>query len=249
VQRRPRQVRDLRHVQRDEHASPHVAGVVAMIEALGVTRPSAVVDVLSVSARCPAGGLSGELYVRASWTRAPRWRTSFGVTSGFASSRSPDSRGSCAAGSCGAAAGSRVFAAPFSAPGLRASPFAVCAHRGLLAQAGKLRDYVEVAMRPLGEWDSVLLGAGFHRWLLLASALPAIALSAFGFASHRLRPFIGGVALGSAALLLQMAWSADVAFVGGAFCANLGARKCVGLFLDCQGSPRRKAAMKPASVL
>jgi len=55
-----------------------------------------------------------------------------------------------------------------------------------------------------------------HRWLLLASALPSLALSAVGFASRRMRPLIGGVALGTAAMLAQVAWSADVAFVGGA---------------------------------
>jgi hypothetical protein len=71
-------------------------------------------------------------------------------------------------------------------------------------------------MQPLGEWDLVLMGVGVHKWLLLASALPALTLAAFGFASKRLRPFIGGVALGTAALQVQLALSADTAFVGGA---------------------------------
>jgi hypothetical protein len=75
-------------------------------------------------------------------------------------------------------------------------------------------------MRPLGEWDAILFGAGMHRWLLLASALPSIGLSAVGFASRRMRPLIGGIALGTAAMLAQMAWSADVAFVGGAALAR-----------------------------
>jgi hypothetical protein len=82
---------------------------------------------------------------------------------------------------------------------------------------------MEITMRPLGEWDIVLFGAGVHRWLPLASALPAIALSAVGFSSVRLRPYIGGVALGSAALLSQMVWSADVAFVGGSLIAPVWA--------------------------
>jgi hypothetical protein len=65
------------------------------------------------------------------------------------------------------------------------------------------------------------MGAGVHRWLLLASALPAIVLTMVGFASKRARPFIGGIALGTAALLAQLAWSGDAAFVGGPFLARL----------------------------
>jgi serine protease len=76
-------------------------------------------------------------------------------------------------------------------------------------------------MRPLGEWDLVLLGAGTHRWLVLASALPAVVLTMLGFASKRARPFIGGIALGTAALLAQLAWSGDAAFVGGPLLARL----------------------------
>jgi hypothetical protein len=51
--------------------------------------------------------------------------------------------------------------------------------------------------------------------------LPALALSAIGFRSRHLRPLIGGVALGTAALLLQMAWSGDAAFVAGPFLARV----------------------------
>jgi hypothetical protein len=44
-----------------------------------------------------------------------------------------------------------------------------------------------------------------------------------GFGSRRLRPTIGGVALGTAALLAQLAWSSDAAFVGGAFLGRMWA--------------------------
>ncbi len=99
-------------------------------------------------------------------------------------------------------------------------------------------------MRPLGEWDAIIFGAGTHRWLLLASALPVIALSAAGFASRRLRPFIGGVALGTGALLFQMAWSADVAFVGAGPRSGLGGRKRARLPVDCEGRARRPGSQK-----
>jgi hypothetical protein len=91
---------------------------------------------------------------------------------------------------------------------------------GLAAYAGKLRMALELGMRPLGEWDLVLAGAGMHRWLLLASALPALGLTMLGFASARVRPFIGGIALGTAALLVPMAWSGDATFVGGPMLAR-----------------------------
>src|ERR1019366_3149286 len=90
-----------------------------------------------------------------------------------------------------------------------------------LRAGGELHTLVELAMRPLGEWDLVLAGAGVHKWLLLASALPAPGLTMFGFASRRLRPVIGGIALGSAALMVQLAWSGDAAFVGGAMLARV----------------------------
>jgi hypothetical protein len=60
-------------------------------------------------------------------------------------------------------------------------------------------------------------GVGLHKWLFLASALPAFGLAAVGFASSRMRPLIGGMALGTAALLVQMTLAGDAAFVAGGF--------------------------------
>ena len=82
----------------------------------------------------------------------------------------------------------------------------------------------ELLMRPFGEWDLVLFGAGMHRWLLLASALPAIGLTVFFFASkgpaadrRRLRARYGRA-------LAQMAMVGGAAFVGGAFLARVWRR-------------------------
>ncbi|HEY1417999.1 MAG TPA: hypothetical protein VGF41_08835, partial [Myxococcaceae bacterium] len=86
---------------------------------------------------------------------------------------------------------------------------------GLASLTGPWGTVVQLAMRPLGEWDLVLAGPGLHRWWFLASAFPAVALTALGFKNRRLRPVIGGFAAGSAALLLQLAWSGDSAFVAG----------------------------------
>jgi hypothetical protein len=114
---------------------------------------------------------------------------------------------------------------------------------GLAQHAGRLHTAFELAIRPLGEWDLVLGGAGLHRWLLLASALPALGLTALGFASRRARPLIGGLALGTAALLAQMVWSGDAAFVFGPLMARLWG---VGNALVCVWIARLALDSKPA---
>ncbi len=213
-------------------ASPHVAGVAALIESLGVTRAESVREALVETARAPSSGADPNLYgagildggaaaTRVFWGHF--WVRALALAGlAWAVRRRILKRGGVFARSAGA-----IFGACVAGVGLL--PFAPLA--GLLSRSsGRARDLVELAMRPLGEWDAIVFGAGMHRWLLLASALPVIALSAIGFASRRFRPFIGGVALGSAALLAQMAWSADVAFVGGAFLARAWA---VGNALVC----------------
>lgn len=197
-------------------ASPHVAGVAAMIESLGVTRSDAVREVLYETARAPAGGADPKLYgagildggAAAShvfWHHfALRALALMGLA--WLVRRRVVKRGGIFTRSAGAFLGACLA-------GVGLLPFVPLS--GLLTHTGKLHDFVELAMRPLGEWDAILFGAGLHRWLLLASALPSVALTAVGFASRRARPLIGGIALGTAALLCQMAWSADVAFVGG----------------------------------
>jgi serine protease len=203
-------------------ASPHVAGVAAMIEALGVTRGSAVRDALYAGARTPSAGADPSLYgagildggaaaSRVFWSHFVLRALAL-VGLGWLVRRRIAKRGGRMTQQVGAwlgmvSAGVGLFAfAPLI---------------GLLRQSGKVRDFVELAMRPVAEWDGLLWGIGVHRWQLLASVLPALALSAIGFRSRHLRPLIGGVALGTAALLLQMAWSGDAAFVAGPFLARV----------------------------
>ena len=85
---------------------------------------------------------------------------------------------------------------------------------GLLARMGDWRIAGEILMRPLGELDLVL-GAGLHRFLPLANAAPAVVAALLMFGSKRLRPWVGGLALGSAAVCSQIAFSGDVAFFAG----------------------------------
>jgi serine protease len=209
-------------------ASPHVAGVAAMIEGLGVTDADAVRGALTSTARDKGDAkLYGAGIVDASAAASRVFWGHFVVRAialagvVFLVARRIRKRGGKVARSPGAVVGALVTSVGL----LSFAPLL-----GLGAHAGKLRWLMDLAMRPLGEWDAVLLGAGFHQWLLLASALPSLALAAVGFASKRLRPIVGGVALGSAALCAQMAWSGDAAFVGGSL---LGRVWAVGNALVC----------------
>jgi serine protease len=193
-------------------ASPHVAGIAAMIEGMGVTDPGAVRDALTASARpkddpklygagiVDAGAAARRVFW---WDFALRSVALLGL---FALvSRRIRKRGGTVV---------RNF---LSVGG------AVLAGVGLLPVAPLLGlgRFASLAMRPFGEWDLVLLGAGVHRWLLLASALPALALTMVAFTSKRVRPLIGGLALGTAALLTQHFVSGDAAFVGGPVLARV----------------------------
>jgi serine protease len=207
-------------------ASPHVAGAAAIVESLGVTTVSGVRDVLRGTARAQSkdgkddeklygagildiGAAASGVFMRHLFERAVAL-----AAVAWLVRRRIRKHGGKVVRSAGAVLGALMA-------GVGLLPIAPLV--GLGAHAGRFRTWVELAMRPLGEWDLVLLGAGAHRWLLLASALPAVALTLFGFASRRVRPAIGGVALGTAALLAQMAWSGDVAFVGGPWLARVWA--------------------------
>jgi serine protease len=209
-------------------ASPHVAGAAAMIEGLGVTDAASVRDALASTARAKddaklygAGIVDvGSAASHVFWSRLTlRALALLALAWGVA--RRIRKRGGKVARSPGAVVGAL-------AAGIGLLPLIPLL--GLAAQAGPFGTALDLAARPIGEWDLVLAGAGVHRWLLLASAGPAIVLSTLAFASKRARPLIGGVALGTAALLAQMAWSGDVAFVAGPMLARAWA---VGNALVC----------------
>ncbi len=193
-------------------ASPHVAGVAAMVVGMGVTDPAAVRSTLESTARPKDDAkLYGAGIVDAAaaahhvfWTHLVLRLLALGLLFGFVARRIKRRRGSVAKGP-GVVAGAMLGAVGL----LPIAPLL-----GLTSHAGPLRWLVELAMRPLGEWD-LLLGAGAHRFMLLASAGPALLGAALFFASKRLRPALGGFALGAAALLAQVAFTADSAFVLG----------------------------------
>jgi serine protease len=224
-------------------ASPHVAGVAAMIEAMGVTRGPAVVEVLAASARPKtdpgdknlygAGILDGGSAVaRVFWGHFVE-RVFALAALAWAVRRRIQQRGRRMSVTPGV-----FFGAMLGSVGL----FAAAPILGLSSSAGWAGTAAQLAMRPLGEWDLVLGGAGLHKAWLLASALPVVGLTALGFASRRARPFIGGVALGTAALLAQMSWSGDVAFAGGPLLAKLWAAANAGVcfWIACVGLERSR---------
>jgi serine protease len=85
---------------------------------------------------------------------------------------------------------------------------------GLAARCGAYRWFADLSSRPLGEWD-LLLSPSLHAWLPLASAAPALLLTALFFHARSARSFAGGVALGTAALLVQTSLSLDTRYALG----------------------------------
>jgi len=189
-------------------ASPHVAGAAAMLVSQGITDPKAVRAALQGSAvpkddpnKFGAGILNaGAAAQRAHWMHFGIRAFALIALAWLVARRIKKSGGESKLGMSG------IVAAAFAGLGL----FFFAPMTGFLPRLGHLRWVGELAMRPFGEWDLVF-SAGFHRWLPLANALPTVALTALLFGVKRLRPIVGGFALGTAALLVQLAWSAEVA--------------------------------------
>jgi serine protease len=190
-------------------ASPHVAGAAAMVVAMGITDADAVESTLKASAvpkeeknLYGAGILdAGAAAARAHWTHVGmRLAALLGL---FLLVATQIKRGRGV-----------LTKSPLALGGAFLGAVGLLPIAPLVHLSSAMRPVAELLMRPLGEWD-LLFGAGLHRWLPLANALPAMVGVAFLFGSKRLRPGVGGLALGSAALLVQLAVSADVAFGAG----------------------------------
>jgi serine protease len=188
-------------------ASPHVAGVATMLVGLGVSGPTAVRDALASGARAQgepqlygagilsASGATANVFWHHLWVRALALLLLFGVVARHVKKN-------------GGKLGSWMSAAPgavFGAVGLLF--FLPLVHA--LPRFGEHRWVAELLMRPLGEWDLVF-DANLHRWLPLASALPAVVGTALLYGVKSLRSTLGGFALGSAALMAEIAVLGDV---------------------------------------
>jgi len=175
---------------------------------MGVTGRSAVRDVLTTSAMPKEGAeLYGAGILRASdavsqvfWRKLTLRALFIALVTWFVRRRVKRRGGEFAMG------GGAVFGALLTGTGL----LPLVPMTGLAPRLGAFRVVLDVLARPFGEWD-IFLSTGIHRWLPLASALPTVAFTVLFFGAKRMRPVLGGFALGSAAYLAAMAVSGGVA--------------------------------------
>jgi serine protease len=195
-------------------ASPHVAAAAALLVGQGVTNPDSVKAILQSTATPKEDkNLFGAGILEAGKATASTHWAHLGVR--FAALlalalivvRRIKAKGGTVEKGSGKWVGA-LFA------GLGLLPFLPLL--GVPARLGALRWVADLAMRPFGEWD-LLLAPSFHKWLLFASVAPAFLLTTFFFNNKRLRPFVGGFALGTGALLVQLGISGETLFALGGF--------------------------------
>jgi serine protease len=193
-------------------AAPHVAGAAAILVGQGVTDPDSVKSVLQATATPKedknlfgAGILeAGKAAVRTHWVHVAVRLLALAAL-GFGLFRRIRQKGGKVEASKG-----KYVGALFASVGLL--PFLPLL--GIPARSGAARFFVELAMKPFGEW-TLLFSPGMHKWLPLASALPVFGLTTLLLGNKRLRPILGGLALGTAALLTQMGISGETFYALG----------------------------------
>lgn len=186
-------------------AAPHVAGVAATVVALGVTDPDAVEAILKASASRPANGSTDANLYGAGIVNVQSAAREVLLRHGI----SPGCSRCCSCRRCWARAS---VSATGSSPSERS--FGLCDGRwGVLSAAAGVAPHPWGGPRhaPAGEWDAVLAGADWHRWLPLANAGVVIGLVGLGFGRKSLRSAVGGVALGAASYLVATAVLGDTA--------------------------------------
>jgi serine protease len=210
-------------------ATPHVAGVAALLVSLGVTDPAAVEAALKSSARVVDDSEAGKKLYGAGILDAASAVRKITLQHGLLR------LGLFAALSLfiGIAAlkKNKASASPLRPSYLLAGLFA---GPGLFFFAPLLlsRVYmpVDLLARPLGDMD-FYLGASVHKLLPFANALVPIGLSVLTFQIKKLRPFVAGIAAGTAAYLGSVVLLHESAspFFGGALMTVW----CVGNALVC----------------
>jgi len=182
-------------------ASPHVAGAAALLMSVGVTDADRVESMLKSAAVLPKGEKRGgprfgqgildvgSAVSTTVWVQAiTRFVLVFMLT-GLAVRHIRRKKGIV-----------RPWRPGFLLAALAFGP-------GLLCLAPLITSRVPLAVdllaRPIPEWD-LLLGVSVHRWLTLAHFFVPLAFSAVLFSFKRARPFIAGVAIGTAAYLVSI---------------------------------------------
>jgi serine protease len=197
-------------------ASPHVAGVAALVIAEGVTEPDAVLKVLKSTAKHPQGQGWDEHYgagivdaagavnkVKQTWGH---YRIGLGAILSLFLLGLLRAGGRLAFG----VRPSLILGLLFGATGLYFLPALGLSIQGAGAT---------VLMQGFPAWDSALFGAAGHGNPLFHSALAPLGLALLGFGLRRLRPLIFGFALGVGAHLLFSAFfrSVDISWVPNVF--------------------------------
>ena len=181
-------------------ASPHVAGVAALIVGEGVTDPDMVETILKETARKPkdsknystdkygAGIIDAPAAVLKARAEGGGWQLATGLLLAGAVAASARRRGlgvklgpSYIAGVVIGASG--LFFLPYIAPALSSAPV------------------IETLTRGLPSWDLSLLGPTGHGNALFFSALVPLGLLAIGYGVPKLRAPLAGLAIGVAAHL------------------------------------------------
>jgi serine protease len=178
-------------------ASPHVAGVAALVVGEGVTNPDEVEQILKDSARKPQNQTYSEVKYGAGIIDAPAailkaraetggWQFGLGLL--MAGAVVASTRKRIKIGAVGYLGGvlfgaSGLFFLPYLAPSLSTLPF------------------VHALTHGLPSWDLSVLGVTGHGNALFFSALVPLALLAVGYGVPKARPILAGVAVGVAAHL------------------------------------------------
>ncbi len=201
-------------------ASPHIAGVAALIVGAGVTDPDAVEAIMKDTARKPKHKQDFEP------TKGPENRYGAGVVDAAAAVKKAQTKeGGLSLGFGAALAGlvivglrRKAVLAGFGAAGLGFGGVAslVIAASGLffLPQLG-LGDHLSLATHGLPEAGQALFGAAAQGNPLLFSALVPLALIALGYGNPKLRGILAGLTLGWAGNLAAHAVfrSVDIRFI------------------------------------
>ena len=182
-------------------ASPHVAGAAALLMSVGVTDANRVEAMLKSSAVVPKGETRGgprfgqgildvgSAVSTTVWVQAITRFVLVFLLTGLAVRHIRRKKGIV-----------RPWRPGFLLAVLAFGP-------GLLCLAPLITSRVPLAVdllaRPIPEWD-LLLGVSVHRWLTLAHFFVPLAFSAVLFSFKRARPFIAGVAIGTAAYLVSI---------------------------------------------
>ncbi|HET9992698.1 MAG TPA: S8 family serine peptidase, partial [Kofleriaceae bacterium] len=176
-------------------ASPHAAGVAALVVGEGVTNPAQVEAILKASARKPSNqSYTAEKYGAGIIDAPAAIKKARGESGGFQFGLGL----LLAAGVAASARRKKLGLGYFAGVGLGASGLFFLPY---LAPALSSAPIFHALTHGLPSWDLSLLGVGGHGNVLFFSAALPLAALALGYGMPKLRPLLAGLAIGVAAHL------------------------------------------------